>query len=335
MATTSTTRAPSPLRGPRLGVGSDVDRLTAVVVHRPGCELHAVRSEDPARTPFASVPDADGARHGHDLLAGILRDHGVEVLYLESLLREIGELPALSALPNLMYVRDSSFWVGTHGMPGTLREPARRREAALLDAVYRRHPRFAGATVRPASGPPVEGGDVLPVGGGRVLVGVSERTGAAGALLLATWLLSEAGIDEVVTVILPAGAGFHLDLTLAMVDHDTFVVWTPLRHHLRAHRWRRRRDGSISAAAVDDLLARSRVLRIPGEDTAEHGRPWDHGVNVLALAPGVVVAYADNAQANQRLRAAGIEVIEVPAEHLAAGRGGPRCLTCPVARDPG
>lgn len=350
---------------PRLGAGSDVDRLLTVLLHRPGPEVTAISEVDPARALFASAPDPEGLRREHAVLAALLRDHDVEVLYLDALLTDIlgtpaqrqaalalalpgrpaaerarlAELPALALaraltpLPNLLYARDTSAWVGACVVPGTMREPVRRDEGPLLDAVYRLHPRFAGATVRPRSHPPLEGGDILPAGDGRVLIGISERTDTAGALLLAAWLLTEAGgIDEVVTIELPPGAGFHLDLVLTLVDHDTYAVWAPARDRLRAHRWRRGPDGTVRGTPVDDPLAGARVIALDGEDARAHGREWDHGTNLLALAPGKVMSYADNARANERLRREGVEVVEVPAEHLAAGRGGPRCLTCPVAR---
>ncbi|HET6505425.1 MAG TPA: arginine deiminase family protein [Baekduia sp.] len=335
MSVTSVRSAPPPA----LGVGSDVDPLLAVLVHRPGPEVAAVAEADPERALFASAPDPEGVRRAHDVLTATLRDHGVEVLLLEDLLRDVhgaafarDAAPALASLPNLMYVRDTSVWVGACAVPATMREPVRRGEGPLLDAVYRRHPRFAGATVRAPSRSPVEGGDVLPVGDGRVMVGISERTGVAGALLLTTWLLVHAGIDEVITLELPAGAAFHLDLVLSMVDHHTYAVWAPVRDRVRAHRWHVCRDGFVSGALVDDPWHGLRVLEIPGEDARDHGRPRDHGTNLLAIAPGTVVAYADDARANERLRRAGVEVLEVPAGDLAAGRGGPRCLTCPVAR---
>jgi arginine deiminase len=362
---------------PRLGVGSDVERLRAVLVHRPGDELAAVPAAAPGRALFDEAPDMVGAGRDHDVLTRALQEHEVEVLRLDVLLGELVAAPAhrdealalalpgtapalrawlaalppdrivrallagapspvdgippLPALPNLMYMRDSSLWVGAHALPATMREPSRRREGPLLDAIYRLHPRFAGASVRPRSRPPMEGGDILAAGDGRVIVGITERTGAGGARRLTSWLLGAAGVDEVVTIRLPRGAGFHLDLVLSMIDHDTFALWAPLRGRLRGHRWRRY-VGGVRATALDDPLRHARVLAIPGTDAQVHGRDWDHGTNLLAVAPGVVVAYDDDADANERLRAQGIEVLEVPAAHLAAGRGGPRCLTCPVAR---
>lgn len=248
----------------------------------------------------------------------------------------IGGLPAgdvhLPALPNLVYTRDSSVWIGSHAVAATMATAARRREGPLLDALHRLHPRFAPATVGAPRGPALEGGDVLVAGSGRVLIGVSERTRHGGALSLATWLLAGGAADEVLTVELPPGAGFHLDLVLTMVDHDTYAVWAPVRRQLRGHRWHRRRNGLIGGSAAGDVLAGARVIELDGGDARVHGRAWDHGTNVLTIAPGVVIAYADNARANDRLQSAGIEVLPFAAPHLAAGRGGPRCLTCPVGR---
>jgi arginine deiminase len=280
---------------PPIGVGSDVDRLLTVLLHRPGPEVAAVARDDPARALFASAPDPDALRRDHDALTALLREQGVEVLLLDALLADVLDGPArrdaaLAWLPNLMYVRDASFWVGAWAVPGTMREPIRRREGPLMDALYRRHPRFAGAAVRARSRVPVEGGDVLPLGDGRVMVGISERTGAEGARQLAAWLLGRAGFHEVVTVQPPAGAGFHLDLVLALVDRDAYAVWAPVRDRLRAHRWRAGRDGTVAATALDDPLAGARVVAIDGDDARAHGRAWDHGTNLLAIAPGRGVA---------------------------------------------
>jgi arginine deiminase len=181
----------------------------------------------------------------------------------------------------------------------------------------------------------VEGGDVLVVGRGRVVVGISPRTTMSGAARFATALLARGVATEVLSVRVPRDAGFHLDLVLSMVDRETFAVWAPMRRALRAHRWQATSSG-IAVTAVSDpfrwLARSSRVIEIGGGAAERHGRTWDRGINVLAIAPGLVVAYADNHQANARLRAAGVEVIPISGTALARGRGGPRCLTCPVSR---
>jgi arginine deiminase len=169
------------------------------------------------------------------------------------------------------------------------------------------------------------------------MVGISPRTPASGCHRLATALLTAGAATEVLTVTLPRGAGFHLDLVVAMVDRQTFAVWAPIRRALRAHRWRATSVG-VEVCAVSDpfssLSASNRVIEIGSRDDERHGRGWDHGVNVLALEPGVVIAYADNHRANAQLAAAGVEVLPISGAELARGRGGPRCLSCPLLRDP-
>ena len=67
--------------------------------------------------------------------------------------------------------------------------------------------------------------------------------------------------------------------------------------------------------------------------TAEREQ-WDDGNNTLALAPRVAVAYERNDETNDRLEEAGIEVIRIAGSELGSGRGGPRCMSCPVERQP-
>jgi arginine deiminase len=243
-------------------------------------------------------------------------------------------------VPNLMFTRDTSLRIGRTVMVGAMRAAVRRREARLLDAVYRLHPRFASGRLRTEAPSPnltVEGGDVLVAGRGRVVVGISPRTTASAAHRFATALLRNGIAGEVLTVQLPRRAGVHLDLAVTIVDRDTFAVWAPARRALRAHAWRATSSGVEVHAVADPFAWMSpshRLIEIDGDARCGNGRAWDHGVNVLALSPGVVVAYADNVAANARLRAAGIEVLEVPGHALGRGCGGPRCLSCPIARDP-
>jgi arginine deiminase len=248
-----------------------------------------------------------------------------------------GRTRVARALPNLLFTRDPSIWIGPGVVVGEMARPVRRSEPRLLQALYRLHPRFAGLPNWTDDPAPAEGGDVLVAGQGRVVVGISPRTTAAGAARLATALLTRGVAREVLSVQVPRGAGFHLDLVLSMVDRDTYAVWAPVRHALRAHRWQATSSG-IAVAAVPDpfrwLARSSRVIEIGPGVPERHGRPWDRGINVLAVGPGLVVAYADNREANARLRAAGIEVIPVSGRALGRGCGGPRCLTCPVSRDP-
>jgi arginine deiminase len=319
-----------------LGTRREHDALTAALRERGVTVLHLERLladvlAEPARRRELVERALPG--HGADVRAAVVAlppARGARAL--------IGGLDLdgralLEPLPNLLYTRDCSAWVGGGALVGSMAAPVRRREGPLLEALYRTHPVFAGAAVHPGPVAPFEGGDVLVAGSGRVLLGLSERTSADGARAVAGTLLAAGEVEEVVTVGVPEGAGFHLDLVLTLVDHDTFAVWKPVRAALRGHRWRRS-GATVTATPVDDPLAGARVIAVDGDDAEAHGRPWDHGTNLLAIAPGVVVAYADNVRARERLEAAGITVVPVPGAALGAGRGGPRCLSCPVRRDP-
>jgi arginine deiminase len=255
-----------------------------------------------------------------------------------ALIEGSGRADVLGPLPNLLFVRDPSAWIGTGVAIGAMATMVRRREAWLMAALYALHPRFASSPVWTdgAAAPRFEGGDVLVAGDGRVVVGISPRTTARGAHRLAAALLRRRAAREVLTVTLPRGSGLHLDLVIAMIDHGTIAAWAPARHLLRSHRWRATSCG-VAVCAVEDTFAWlsecSRIVEIDADEREHHGRRWDHGVNVLAVAPGVVVAFDDNARANERLASAGIEVQALEASALARGRGGPRGLSCPVARD--
>jgi arginine deiminase len=359
-----------PAAGPRQAtpparVDSEVGRLRSVLVHRPGDELRAIDRRNAARMLFAGPVDLAQAQTQHDAFTAALRADGVEVLYVEELLAQVAArrpdalldaaasaLPArvrrrfallapdrlaraliggawlLRPLPNLLYTRDPSVRLGKRALIGAMATEVRRREAALMTALHRLHPKLASTAEAP---PGVEGGDVIVAGPGRVIVGISPRTTTASAHRLASNLLLQRAATEVITIELPPGAGVHLDLLLSMVDYDTFAVWAPARRALRAHRWLATTRG-VSVCAVADPLADRRVVEIGSRAREPHGREWDRGVNVLALAPNRVLAYADNGRANEELTDAGVDVIAVDGAALATGRGGPRCLSCPLDR---
>lgn len=249
----------------------------------------------------------------------------------------------IDPLPNLMFTRDSSFWIGDRFAITSLALPARMRETSLTDLIYAHHPRFLGVRrAYESHTAPVEGGDVLLLAPGVVAVGVGERTTAAGVEALARSLFDDDLAHSVLAVpIAQERATMHLDTVCTMVDVDAVVMYPAVRHSLSAFTITRGASGVrigdeqpfLTAAAAAMGIAKLRVIDTGLDPVTAEREQWDDGNNTLALAPGVVVAYERNTETNARLVDAGIEVLPIAAAELGTGRGGPRCMSCPAARD--
>jgi len=252
---------------------------------------------------------------------------------------------AVDPLPNLLFTRDSSAWIADRVAIASLAMPARRRETALLDLIYAYHPRFAGAgRAYGAHSAPVEGGDVLLLAPGVIAIGVGERTTPAGAESLARSAFSDGIAHTVLAVpIAQDRATMHLDTVCTMVDRDAVVMYPKVRDTLQAYPLRP--DGPdgvlvdgpvpfLQAAAEAMGIERLRVIDTGLDPVTAEREQWDDGNNTLAVAPGVVVAYERNLETNARLEDAGIEVLRIGGSELGTGRGGPRCMSCPISRAP-
>ena len=250
----------------------------------------------------------------------------------------------ISPLPNLMFTRDSSFWIGPKVAITSLALPARVRETSLTDIIYAHHPRFLGVRrAYESHTAPVEGGDVLLLAPGVVAVGVGERTTPAGVEALARSLFDDDLAHTVLAVpIAQERAQMHLDTVCTMVDVDAVVMYPNIVDSLSAFTMKRTPDGVritdampfVRAAAEAMGIDRLRVIATGLDPVTAEREQWDDGNNTLALAPGVVVAYERNTETNARLEDAGVEVLPISASELGTGRGGPRCMSCPAARDP-
>jgi arginine deiminase len=251
----------------------------------------------------------------------------------------------IDPLPNLLFTRDSSVWVRDRVAVTSLAMPARRRETTLTHAIYRHHPRFAGTELlyEPAL-ERVEGGDVLLLAPGVVAVGVGERTTPAGAERLARRALA-AGLARTVLAVPIAQerATMHLDTICTMVDVDAVVMYPNIAHTLQALTITADADGEpvvteprpfLIAAAEAMGIDHLRIIDTGLDPVTAEREQWDDGNNTLALAPRLCVAYERNLETNAQLERAGIEVIAISGSELGSGRGGPRCMSCPITRAP-
>ncbi len=251
-------------------------------------------------------------------------------------------------LPNHLFARDASAWL-YHGVAvNSMSRLARERESLHYSAIYRWHPRFAAASFETwstgTSGAirSAEGGDALVLDNGVVALGVSERTTPQGVERLAVKLFRAHQARTVLAVVLPQTRTFmHLDTVLTQVDADAFL----LHPHLGPVRTMILTDdggtlnvedsGNDLVAALERVMGRSlRIISPEGSFSDIDREQWNDGCNALAIAPGVVITYDRSPLSSAALRRSGIDVIEIHGSELGRGRGGPRCMTCPVLRDP-
>ena len=258
----------------------------------------------------------------------------------------------LAPLPNQLFTRDPSAWLYGGVSLNPMFWPARQLETLNLEAIYRFHPRFRdagfpiwfGGADHDWGNARLEGGDMMPAGDGVVLIGMGERSTARAVSILARNMFEAGAARLVIGAQMPRErAAMHLDTVFSFCDRNIVTLYEPVVSQIRPILFTPGGNVGVQAEVsertfLDELrdalgITDLQVVTTGGDEFEAERNQWDDGNNVVALEPGVVVAYERNEATNAKLAKAGIEVLAIAGQELGRGRGGGHCMTCPISRD--
>ncbi len=260
------------------------------------------------------------------------------------------EFPFLiKPMVNLYFQRDPVVTIGNGIAVNRMSTSVRRREALLMDYVYKYHHEFKDLNIPRYYNLEdpffIEGGDVEILNSEVVAIGISQRTEPEAVELIARRILEFGdSFNTILAFEIPQSRAFmHLDTVFTMLDYDKFVIHAKLTGMVKLFALKLSGDGIAIIPEEDNLeevlkrylkLPAVKIVKCGGDDPVDQDREqWSDGSNTLCISPGTVITYSRNYVTNSLIRKAGVEVIEIPSSELSRGRGGPRCMGMPIVRD--